>query len=122
MPRTPGSRRTPTFRRCAASWWRTSPASSAPSRRRLGIARGHPVDWAEFWKQAEPFGFWHVPLTVVAIIVGAVVLRWVLLRVIRRVVNRVVSGVKKKHKVDDTRNSRLLAGAVRVVQRTRSLR
>ena len=33
------------------------------------------MDWAEFWKQAGAFvGFWHVPLTVVAIIVGAVVL------------------------------------------------
>ena len=81
------------------------------------------MDWAEFWKQAGAFvGFWHVPLTVVAIIVGAVVLRWVLLRVIRRVVNRVVSGVKKKHKVDDTRElAASPLAAVRVVQRTRSL-
>ncbi len=81
------------------------------------------MDWAEFWKQVGAFvGFWHVPLTVVAIIVGAVVLRWVLLRVIRRVVNRVVSGVKKKHKVDDTRElAASPLAAVRVVQRTRSL-
>ena len=62
------------------------------------------MDWTVFWEQVGGFiGFWRVPLKVLAIIVGAVVLRWILLRVIRRVVNRVVSGVKKKHNVDDTR-------------------
>lgn len=81
------------------------------------------MDWAVFWEQATIFvGFWRVPLTVLGIILGAIILRWIMLRIIRRVVNRVVTGVKKKHKVDDTRElSASPLAAVRVVQRTRSL-
>jgi len=81
------------------------------------------VDWATFWQEFDTFvGFWRVPLRIVAIILGAIVLRFILLRVIRRVVNRVVTGVKKKHNVDDTRElAASPLAAVRVVQRTRSL-
>jgi small conductance mechanosensitive channel len=81
------------------------------------------VDWSAVgaWLAAF-FVIFRVPLEVLAIILGAVIVRWVLLRVIRRVVDRIVTGVKKKHNVDDTRElAASPLGAVRVVQRTRSL-
>ncbi len=85
------------------------------------------IDWTPYLNAIGSFiGFWHTPLSVIAIIIGAAVMRWVLHRVIRRVVTRVVTGVKKKHNVDDTREleaSPLASplAAVRLVQRTRSL-
>ncbi len=81
------------------------------------------VDWSAVgaWLAAF-FVIFRVPLEVLAIVLGAVIVRWVLLRVIRRVVDRIVTGVKKKHNVDDTRElAASPLGAVRVVQRTRSL-
>jgi len=81
------------------------------------------VDWnAVLAGLTAFFVIFRAPLEVLAIILGAVITRWVLLRVIRRVVDRIVSGVKKKHNVDDTRElAASPLGAVRVVQRTRSL-
>ena len=63
-----------------------------------------------------------VPLTVLAIIVGAILARIILHFIIRRVVSRVVNGVKKRQNVEDTQSiqSSPLA-AVRIVQRTRTL-
>src|SRR5690606_3923822 len=61
-------------------------------------------------------------IQIALVIVIAIVLRVVLVFVIRRVVNQVVTGVKKKHKVDDTRELEASPlAAVRLVQRTRSL-
>ncbi|GAA4055132.1 mechanosensitive ion channel family protein [Agromyces indicus] len=61
-------------------------------------------------------------ITVVAIVVIALVIRWLLHFAIRRTVNRIVSGVKRKQDVEDTQalNASPLA-AVRLVQRTRTL-
>lgn len=80
--------------------------------------------WEDLWDGwqaffASPFG---VPVEIAIIIVGSVIIRGILLVIIRRTVNRVVSGVKKKHRVDDTRElAASPLAAVRVVQRTRSL-
>ncbi|MDH6181275.1 small-conductance mechanosensitive channel [Microbacteriaceae bacterium SG_E_30_P1] len=61
-------------------------------------------------------------IQIAAVIVIAILARIILVFVIRRVVNRVVSGVKKRHKVDDTRELEASPlAAVRLVQRTRSL-
>ena len=82
-----------------------------------------PVDWTLIWQNIASFiGLFQIPLTIAGVIVGAVVLRFILLRIIKRVVNRVVTGVKKKHRIDDTRElAASPLAAVRVVQRTRSL-
>jgi small-conductance mechanosensitive channel len=68
--------------------------------------------------------FWEaqiVPITVAAVILGAIVLRWILQFVIRGVVNRIVNGVKKRQNVDDTQSLQASPlAAVRVVQRTRT--
>ena len=74
------------------------------------------MTWKEFW------GIWGTPIGVVAIIVGAILLRIVLQYVIHRVVERIVSGVKKRQRVEDTQS--LAASpltAVRTVQRARTL-
>ena len=74
-----------------------------------------------FWSTlAEIYNFKLVQ--VLAIIVGAYLLRVLLRFVINRLVRRIVNGVKKRQLVDDTQallNSPL--SAVRVVQRTRTL-
>jgi len=77
----------------------------------------------DVWGQIGSFfQIWQRPATVLAIVVGAIVLRWILLRIIHRVVNRVVSGVKRKHNVDETLDvAASPLAAVRIVQRTRSL-
>jgi len=74
-------------------------------------------EWTAFWE--GPLG---TLVTVLAIIVGAIVLRLILQFVIARTVDRIVHGVKKKQGVTDTvaLQSSPLA-AVRVVQRTRTL-
>lgn len=61
-------------------------------------------------------------INVAVLVVGAVVLRWILLRAVDRIVHRVVSGVKNKHRVQDTQvliSSPVMAA--RVVQRTRTM-
>ena len=80
-----------------------------------------PVDWTLIWQNVASFvGFFEIPLTIAGVLVGAVVVRFILVRIIKRVVNQVVTGVKKKHRVDDTRElAASPLAAVRVVQRTR---
>jgi moderate conductance mechanosensitive channel len=62
-----------------------------------------------------------VPLTVAAIIVGALLVRWLLIIMISRTVDRIVTGVKKRQNVEDTQALASPLTAVRVVQRTRTL-
>lgn len=65
---------------------------------------------------------WRVPLRILAVIVGAWLLRVALRISIRRVVDRVVSGVKKAQAVEHTVElSASPLHAVRVVQRTRTI-
>ncbi|MHB1171557.1 MAG: mechanosensitive ion channel family protein [Lacisediminihabitans sp.] len=81
------------------------------------------ADVTTFWTTAAAFAkAWNTPLTVIAVIAGAIVLRWILQLVIRRVVSRIVSGVKKRQNVDDTQALQASPlAAVRIVQRTRTL-
>jgi moderate conductance mechanosensitive channel len=74
-----------------------------------------------FWTWIEQH-YLSIPLTIVAIILGAILVRWLLLILIRRIVDQIVTGVKKKQNVQDTQalNASPLT-AVRVVQRTRTL-
>jgi small-conductance mechanosensitive channel len=77
----------------------------------------------DFWNGPGAFlAPWKIPLTILAVIVGAIIVRQILVVVITRVVHQIVSGVKKKQNVEDTQAliSSPLA-AVRVVQRTRTL-
>ncbi|MEN2740785.1 mechanosensitive ion channel domain-containing protein [Microbacterium sp. X-17] len=61
-------------------------------------------------------------LTVVAIVLGALLVAWILRFVIRRVVRRIVAGAKSKAAVDDTvALDRSPLASVRLVQRTRTL-
>ncbi|GAA1469483.1 mechanosensitive ion channel family protein [Microbacterium thalassium] len=61
-------------------------------------------------------------LTILAIVVGGILLSWLLKIVIRRVVNRVVRGAKSKANVLDTQAlERSPLASVRLVQRTRTL-
>jgi len=75
-------------------------------------------DWTVFWD-----GPWGTLVTVVAVVVGAVVLRVILQFTISRGVDRIVNGVKKKQGADDTMALQAASplAAVRVVQRTRTL-
>ena len=82
-----------------------------------------PTDWAAFWASVadfyEKFG---QPITILAILLGAVVVRALLLYAIRRTVSQVVSGAKKSQNVEHTQeltSSPLIAA--RVVQRSRTL-
>lgn len=81
------------------------------------------MDWDAFWKQTGAFLVdFELPLRVLAIIAGALLLRWLLTALIRRVVRQVVSGAKRRQGTDDT--SVLLASPLaqaRVVQRARTL-
>jgi small conductance mechanosensitive channel len=76
-----------------------------------------------FWTNVQSFiGTYQVPITAVAIILGAIIIRLILLFLVRRLVDQVVSGVKKKHGATDTQA--LVASpiaAVRIVQRTRTI-
>jgi len=67
-------------------------------------------------------GTWHVPITIVIVLLAAIVVRLLLRRTIKGVVDRVVNGVKKRQGAADTQA--LIASPVqtaRVVQRTRTL-
>ncbi|BDZ49971.1 hypothetical protein GCM10025867_22120 [Frondihabitans sucicola] len=61
------------------------------------------------------------PIGVVAVILGAILLRVIIHFVIRRVVDQIVNGVKKKQNVQDTQALNSPLQAVRIVQRTRTL-
>ena len=81
------------------------------------------MTWDSFWSGVGVFfETWHIPLTILLIIVVALIGRLVLLSLVRRLVDQVVRGVKKKQNVTDTQA--LVASpltAVRVVQRTRTI-
>lgn len=80
--------------------------------------------WGAFWASVEAIldGRFGTPLTIVAIVVGSILVRVVLTFVIRRVVHRVVSGVKKSQGIDDTQLLHASpVAAARIVQRTRAL-
>lgn len=81
-------------------------------------------DPTAFWTQVGAFFAalgWNL-LTILAIVLGAILLSWILKIVIRRVVNRIVSGAKTKANVDDTQAlERSPLASVRIVQRTRTL-
>ncbi|MER3394978.1 MAG: mechanosensitive ion channel family protein, partial [Microcella pacifica] len=81
------------------------------------------IDWASVWQNLVSFAVtYEAPLRIIAVIVGAVILRWILLIVIGRVVDRVVYGVKKAQNVEHTTEiSASPLHAVRVVQRTRTM-
>lgn len=86
-----------------------------------------PVEETTAWSGF--FGFlasfyesWHLLINIVAIIVGAFVLRWLILLILRRSIERVVSGVKKTHNVEETQElASAPLRAARIVQRTRTL-
>lgn len=68
------------------------------------------------------FHDWRMLLLIVAIVVGAILLRWLLLIILRRSIERVVSGVKKSHNVEQTQElASAPLRAARIVQRTRTL-
>ncbi|MFH8250031.1 mechanosensitive ion channel family protein [Microbacterium sp. B2969] len=81
-------------------------------------------DWAEVGSNILGF-LGDVGLTllsIIAIILGAMLLAWIMRRVIDRIVNRIVSGAKDKANVDDTQAlERSPLAQVRLVQRTRTL-
>jgi moderate conductance mechanosensitive channel len=81
------------------------------------------MDWTAIWATIAAFyRAWHTPFLVVAVVVGAIVLRVILHFVIRRTVNRIVYRVKKRQNIDDTQALEASPlGAVRIVQRTRTL-
>lgn len=81
------------------------------------------TDWAGFWAGfLDVIETWRIPATVIAVVIGAIVLRWVLQFSVRRIVHRVVTGVKKSQGVELTQElSASPLTAVRVVQRTRTL-
>lgn len=64
-----------------------------------------------------------VPLTILAYIVGAIIVRWLLHFMIRRFVDGIVSGVKKRKKANDTQELIVKSplAAVRTVQRARTI-
>jgi len=66
---------------------------------------------------------WSVPLRILLIVVIAFLVRLILQILIRRAVDRIVTGVKRRYKVDETRQltAQSPVTAVRRVQRTRSL-
>lgn len=81
------------------------------------------MDWQAFWAGVGGFiAEWRVPLMIVAIVVGAIVLRWLLLVILRRSIEQVISGVKKTHNVEETQElASAPLHAARIVQRTRTL-
>jgi small conductance mechanosensitive channel len=81
------------------------------------------MDWTSFWAGVGGFlGDWQAPLRIVAIVIGALLVRWLLLVILRRSVERVISGVKKSQNVEETQElSASPLRAARVVQRTRTL-
>jgi Small-conductance mechanosensitive channel len=81
------------------------------------------MDWTSFWTEVGGFlGDWQAPLKIVAIVIGALLVRWLLLVILRRSIERVISGVKKSQNVEETQElSASPLRAARVVQRTRTL-
>ncbi|TFC95770.1 MULTISPECIES: mechanosensitive ion channel domain-containing protein [Cryobacterium] len=83
------------------------------------------MDFDAIWLELTNFFsiiLWLKVINIVAIIVGALVIRWVLRFVIDRVVQQIVTGVKKTQNVEDTQALSVSPlAAVRVVQRTRTL-
>ncbi|MBX3092360.1 MAG: mechanosensitive ion channel [Cryobacterium sp.] len=81
------------------------------------------ANWTGFWTALGSFfAQWHVPITIVLIVVGTFVVRWLLLIILRRSIERVVSGVKKSHNVEQTQElASAPLRAARIVQRTRTL-
>jgi len=81
------------------------------------------MDWDEFWKWLGGFiDDFRIPLHMLAIIVGAWLLRRILIALIMRVVRQVITGAKKQTGTDDTRV--VLASPLaqaRVVQRARTI-
>lgn len=81
------------------------------------------MDWDEFFTELGHFlSDYQVLLKLIAIVVGALLLRWLLQFVVRRTSNRIVTGLKRSQNVTDTQA--LFASplkAVRVVQRTRTI-
>jgi moderate conductance mechanosensitive channel len=78
--------------------------------------------WDQLLAQLHIGAGWKPLINIVAIIIVAFIVRLILRFVINRSVDRIVGGVKKKQKVDDTRQ--LMASplaAARTVQRTRTL-
>lgn len=86
-----------------------------------------PTDDSTLWGAFTEFvgsvyGQWHVLIDIVAIIIGAIVIRWLILLIMRRSIDRVVSGVKKSHNVQETQElASAPLRAARIVQRTRTL-
>ena len=80
-------------------------------------------DWTSFFDGIGSFlGDWQAPLKIVAIVIGALLVRWLLLVILRRSIERVISGVKKSQNVEETQElSASPLRAARVVQRTRTL-
>lgn len=81
------------------------------------------MDVADLWDSfTEALGGYGPAVRIIGLIVAGIALSLVLRIVIHRVVNQVVRGVKRAHKVDDTRelNASPLS-AMRSVQRTRTL-
>lgn len=80
------------------------------------------MDWNALWAALAAWDAQFHVITIVAIVVGAAVLRGILLLIIGRVVRRVVNGAKRKQGAEDTQA--LLTSplaAVRIVQRTKAL-
>ena len=81
------------------------------------------MNWTNFWTTLGAFvADWQILVVILAIVVGALVLRWLLLVILRRAIDRVVSGVKKNHNVEETQElASAPLSAARIVQRTRTL-
>lgn len=81
------------------------------------------MDLAQVWEWlVETAAAYSTVFRVIGLIVAGIVGRILIRTTIRRVVNQVVSGVKKAHKVDDTRElTSSPVEALRAVQRTRTL-
>lgn len=81
------------------------------------------MDWPAFWAGLGGLvADWRIPVAIVAIVLGAFLLRWLLLVILRRSIERVVSGVKKTHNVEETQElASAPLRAARIVQRTRTL-
>lgn len=81
------------------------------------------MDLADFWDSVtEALGGYGPAVRIIGLVLAGIATSLILRVVIRRIVNQVVRGVKRAHKVDDTREltSSPLA-AMRSVQRTRTL-
>jgi small conductance mechanosensitive channel len=81
------------------------------------------MDLGDFWAWlGEAIATYATFFRVVGLIVAGVIARIIIRVLIKRVVNQVVNGVKKAHKVDDTRElTSSPIEALRAVQRTRTL-